>query len=179
VLTELEGAILWEIGHFERVTAFQVRKAFAVSVSLEWKGSAGAVYPAVKRLEARGYVAASAAEGGRGARHLSLTDKGEQALVAWGCDVNRAASIGIDPFRLRSSIWAELPDAARKQVFAELRAEIAAALPALERQLASVDASEKFRIDLSLETQRARLRTLERWEASEAMTLANPVLKSD
>ena len=52
VLTELEGAILSEIYHRGQKTAFQVRRAFAASHSLEWKGSAGAVYPAVKRLRA-------------------------------------------------------------------------------------------------------------------------------
>ena len=74
MLTELEGAILSEIQHRGQKTAFQVRRAFAVSFSLEWKGSAGAVYPAVKRLEQRGFIQASVAQGGE--RHAdSFADR--------------------------------------------------------------------------------------------------------
>jgi len=39
MLTELEGAILAEIKNGGYETAFQVRRAFATSLSLEWKGS--------------------------------------------------------------------------------------------------------------------------------------------
>jgi len=38
MLTELEGAILAEIHNGGHETAFQVRRAFANSLSLEWKG---------------------------------------------------------------------------------------------------------------------------------------------
>ena len=47
-LTELEGAILSEIHHRGASTAFKERKAFQESMSLEWRGSAGAVYPAIR-----------------------------------------------------------------------------------------------------------------------------------
>src|ERR1700739_3465834 len=116
MLTELEGAILAEIHNGGHETAFQVRRAFAQSLSLEWKGSAGAVYPAVKRLRERRFIAASAARDGRGARPLRLTDAGKGALVEWACDAKLATSVGLDPFRLRAGVWTSLDGKRRKRL---------------------------------------------------------------
>jgi len=163
MLTELEGAILSEIQHRGQKTAFQVRRAFAVSFSLEWKGSAGAVYPAVKRLEQRGFIQASVAQGGRGTRTLSLTEEGNEELMSWACDPVRASSIGIDPFRLRSGIWTELTPGQQKKVFAKIRKEIEASIPVLERYVTEIDRIESLRVELGVAVQRARLEILDRW----------------
>ena len=163
MLTELEGAILSEIQHRGQKTAFQVRRAFAVSFSLEWKGSAGAVYPAVKRLEQRGFIQASVAQGGRGTRTLSLTEEGNEELMSWACDPVRASSIGIDPFRLRSGIWTELAPGQRKKVFTKIRKEIEANIPVLERYVTEIDRIESLRVELGVAVQRARLEILDRW----------------
>ena len=163
MLTELEGAILSEIHHRGQKTAFQVRRAFAASFSLEWKGSAGAVYPAVKRLEQRGLIQASMAKGGRATRTLLLTKMGIDELMAWACDPERAASVGIDPFRLRSGIWNELKPGERKKAFAAIRREIEAGIPGMEKFVADSDKLERTRVQLALALQRARLEVLERW----------------
>src|SRR5262249_54571359 len=163
MLTELEGAILAEIHNGGHETAFRVRRAFAQSLSLEWKGSAGAVYPAVKRLRERGLIAASAARDGRGARRLRLTPGGKSALTAWACDARLATSVGLDPFRLRAGVWTSLQAPQRKKLFAALRAEILASLPSFEQTLDATNALEKVRVNLAIEVQRTRLRTLTRW----------------
>lgn len=162
-ITELEGAILSEIHHRGQKTAFQVRRAFATSFSLEWKGSAGAVYPAVKRLEKEGLLHAGEAQGGRAARHLSLTDAGIAALMAWAGDPYLAASSGVDPFRLRSGIWDLLPEAERKKLFARLDQEIAANIAEMEAFLPQTDPVEKRRVELCLEGQKLRRRLLQSW----------------
>lgn len=105
-LTELEGAILSEIHHRGASTAFKVRKAFEASRSLEWRGSAGAVYAAISRLAARGLMVASQTDSGRQTKLLSVTPDGLTALTDWICDPHRAASVGQDPFRLRSGVGA-------------------------------------------------------------------------
>jgi DNA-binding PadR family transcriptional regulator len=163
LLTELEGAILSEIHHRGQKTAFQVRKAFAASFSLEWKGSAGAIYPAVKRLEERGYIQASVAQDGRATRQLSLTRAGRESLMAWACDPTRAISVGIDPFRLRAGIWTQLTPGQRKKTFAAIRKEIEASIPIMEKYLAELDQVEYVRIELGIALQRARLEILDRW----------------
>ena len=167
MLTELEGAILSEIQHRGQKTAFQVRRAFAVSFSLEWKGSAGAVYPAVKRLVQRGLIQASVAQGGRATRTLSLTELGKEELMSWACDPIRASSIGIDPFRLRSGIWAELTTGQRKKVFTKIRKEIEVSIPILERYVTEIDRIERLRVELGIAVQRARLETLDRWTSEQ------------
>lgn len=159
-ISELEGAILSEIEHRGQQTAFQVRKAFADSFSLEWKGSAGAIYPAVRRLEKDGLLQASAAQGGRATRHLSLTAVGRQALREWACDPVLATSIGVDPFRLRAGIWAILTPEDRKGLFLELEAAIEANVGALEDYLGKTDPVERVRIEMAMTVQKARLEKL-------------------
>ena len=44
-LTELEGAVLTEIALRGNDTAYKVRRAFQLSPSVQWRGSAGAVSP--------------------------------------------------------------------------------------------------------------------------------------
>ena len=105
-LTEFEGAVLCEIGDGDVVTAYRVRRAFETSRSQEWSGSAGAVYPAIRRLIERGHIATeSDASDGRGTSRLSLTRQGRAALRAWASDVERAVGPGVDPFRTRASEW--------------------------------------------------------------------------
>ncbi|MDE1149507.1 MAG: PadR family transcriptional regulator [Azospirillaceae bacterium] len=162
-ITELEGAILSEIHHRGHDTAFQVRRAFAASFSLEWKGSAGAVYPAVKRLERDGLIHAGPAEGGRNTRRLSLTADGVAALNAWAGDAGLATSVGVDPFRLRSGIWTLLPVEERRALFARLEAEIAASLAQLQGYAAATDPVERLRVELCVAVQQARRDQLRRW----------------
>ena len=162
-ISELEGAILSEIEHRGQQTTFQVRRAFAESVSLEWKGSAGGVYPAVRRLEQDGLILASDPTGGRKARTLSLTEMGREALKAWASDPLAGTSVGADPFRLRSGIWLLLPQAERETLFAELDAEIIRQIAQLEGLLSAVDPVESIRLELALDLQRARLTFVRKW----------------
>jgi DNA-binding PadR family transcriptional regulator len=162
-LSELEGAILSEIEHCGQTTAFQVRRAFADSFSLEWKGSAGAVYPAVRRLAQDGLLHASAAQGGRATRQLSMTDGGRQALSAWACDGARASSPGVDPFRLRAGIWSLLPAARRQALFQEIDAEIAKNIGEMEAHLGKINAVERPRLELAIALQLSRRALLAGW----------------
>lgn len=159
-LTELEGAILSEIEHRGHQTAYQVRTAFADSFSLEWKGSAGSVYPAVKRLEQAGLLQASKAQGGRSTRRLELTEAGRNALEMWACDPALASSVGIDPFRLRAGIWASLPREKQALVLAGITQAIEASAGALAAYVDQADPVERVRIALALDVQISRLNRL-------------------
>jgi len=157
MLTELEGGILSEIHHRGDQTAFKVRRSFAESASLEWKGSVGAVYPAIRRLERDGLLTGRATGDGRATRVLSLTAEGRVAMFAWACDPARAASVGIDPFRMRAGIWLGLEPAARLQVMAEVTAGLEASLGALQGVSRNRDAIERASVDLALRLQQVRL----------------------
>lgn len=161
LLTELEGAILSEIHHRERKTAFQVRKAFQVSPSLEWSGSAGAVYPAISKMVAAGLVKSDSTSSKLKTRLLTLTADGETRLNDWICDPERAASVGLDPFRLRTGMWDALAPATRRRAFEALRQRIWSQIETLATQLPDLDAVEGQRIELAIVLQESRLSWLD------------------
>lgn len=169
-LTELEGAILSEIHHRGAETAFKVRKAFLTSPSLEWSGSSGAVYPAIRRLSAQGLIHGEAQASARKGRSLTLTAGGVDALNAWIGDLDRAAGLGLDPFRLRSGLWDELPAAVRLQQLGRLLIVLKSSLRDLEAYGAGLDRVERRRVDLSIAQQKARAAWVEaELSAAEAM----------
>ncbi len=161
-LTEIEGAILSEIAHRQNVTAFRVRRAFEVSPSVEWSGSAGAIYPAIRRLRARGFLDGHATGDRRATVSLRLTPKGESAMVAWACDPDRASSVGLDPFRLRAGIWTTLTGQQRDAAMQATEISIRANIAFLKGYLPGLDPVEAARIELSLALQRLRLTYLRR-----------------
>lgn len=172
MLTELEGSILSELHHRGRQTAFQVRRSFTLSPSIEWRGSAGAVYPAIKRLEREGFISGEAKGDGRATRLLSITPVGVAAMGQWACDVARACSVGIDPFRMRAGIWMGLAPDQRIDVLAAVRLELAASLEGLKAYSRHGDGIERASVDLAERLQRARLewidQTLARAAAGDA-----------
>lgn len=166
-LTELEGAVLSEIHHRGNSTAFQVRKAFQVSPSLEWSGSAGAVYPAIQRLVAAGLIDAETQTTGRRTSTLSLTSIGVERLEDWICDPVRAASVGLDPFRLRSGMWAHLAPGRRMEALRGLETHVRAEIETLKTYAATLDTVERARIELSIMLNETRLIWLARALAKE------------
>src|SRR5947208_841860 len=155
-LTELEGAVLTEIGHRGNSTAFRVRRAFELSGSANWRGSAGAVYAAVRRLRGRQLIEAEAIGGKRGGDRLRLTDLGQEALASWMVDFERAADSGFDPFRLRAGLWLELPPAKRRKQMRALRAAIELEIAKLRDYAAELDEIEKVEVDLAIRLQEMR-----------------------
>ncbi len=157
VVTELEGAILSEIQHRGNDTAFQVRRAFQTSPSIEWSGSAGSIYPAIKRLREQGLIHGRATQDGRSTVRLSLTAAGEAAVIAWACDPERSSSVGIDPFRLRSGIWDLLPADQRRSALQATADAIKANIVFLRDYQSGLDGVEATRVELSLRIQGLRL----------------------
>jgi DNA-binding PadR family transcriptional regulator len=160
-LTELEGAVLSEIHHRGNHTAFRVRRAFQTSPSIEWSGSAGAVYPAIRRLVAGGLILSTPIPTGRRGDALALTPEGVRALERWICDPLRAASVGLDPFRLRAGLWATLAPAVRDAALDDVKRAIADDLDRLTAALDTLDPVERARSDWSIRLQRMRAEWLE------------------
>jgi DNA-binding PadR family transcriptional regulator len=102
LLTDLEGATLAEIANRGIATSYAIAQVFARSPSEYWSGSAGAVYPLIKRLAARGLLEPSAAAAGKRQRlDYHITTEGRVALEEWLLDARRAAGMGFDPLRTR------------------------------------------------------------------------------
>ncbi len=123
-LTDLEGAALASIAGRGSATAYAIAKSFAESPSEFWSGSAGAVYPMIQRLAARGLLEVHAgATGKRRQRDYSLTPEGRAEMEAWLLDARRAAGLGFDPLRTRlAHIGVVSPDR-RARFLDEVRAE--------------------------------------------------------
>jgi len=154
-LTELEGAVLTEIAHRGNDTAYKVRRAFQLSPSVHWRGSAGAVYPAMRRLKAAGLIAARP-HPRRAGETLSVTADGLRELNRWATSVEAAVGVGIDPFRLRSGVWGHLSPAKRRALFAKLEARLAADLETL-RSREEPDLVDRRQTELAIALLKARL----------------------
>jgi len=162
-LTELEGAILSVIRFDPAATAYRVRQVFLTSRSAEWSGSAGAVYPALARLEKLGFVRPSPQTDRRGTRTYRLTRTGEAAHERWLCDVERAVSPGIDPFRTRAGFLSALPPSKRRETLTQMKARIEAVRADLLSEMASLDEGDQIMTDLNVALQDLRLAWIGRY----------------
>ena len=85
-LSHLAYIALGVISKEQPCTAYAVMRMFQTSGSTYFSGSAGAIYPLLKRLEAAGLVKAKRSKAGsRSRRHYRLTDAGKRALKRWLC----------------------------------------------------------------------------------------------
>ena len=96
--TELEGAVLAVIARAGSMTAYAVKEEFRSSPSSFWSGSAGAVYPLLKRLECRDWVSSrDLSETKRPKREFRITAEGRRVMAAWLTDADRASLFLVDP----------------------------------------------------------------------------------
>ncbi len=131
-LSELEGAVLGLIWRDGPMTAYAVRREFVASSTSFFNGSAGSIYPLVRRLEAAGLIRSRDRRGdGRATKELAATKAGARALRAWiGPPIDdRWAGATLDPIRSRVQFW-QWMSAPEKRGFLD------AAESALERELA-------------------------------------------
>lgn len=155
-LTELEGAVLLEIRRIGVCTAYEVRRAFEKSPSLEWSGSSGAVYPAIKRLVGRNLIDTNPSEDdARGTLQLTLNKQGLSILQAWTNDIDRAVSPGFDPFRTRSIEWVAAAPAKRRAQAAKLEQALTDRIEQLEKIIKTEKIKSREQIELA--QQRSRL----------------------
>jgi DNA-binding PadR family transcriptional regulator len=102
--TELEACVLGVVAGQGPCTAYSVRSIFAASPTQRWSGSAGAIYPLVRRLRGRGLLAGTkSTQGARSATLYSLTENGAALLKRWLTTVahEESVSIPVDPVRTR------------------------------------------------------------------------------
>lgn len=117
--------VIWQLGP---CSAYDVRRHLGASPSAQWSGSAGAIYPLVRRLERRRLLRArDLATGRRRRRVYAVTPAGRRVLQAWVGPPLGAESITVahDPLRARARFLGVLPPAQRA-------AWVAAAIGALE-----------------------------------------------
>lgn len=162
-LTELEGAALSVIYRLGRCTPYQVRLDFQKSRSHEWSGSAGAVYPALRRLQGAGLLDAQSSRGGRRSVIYSLSKNGRNALARWLSDVERASGSGLDPFRCRADYWSALKKRDRTILRKKLIDALNEKCADIAKVLGSPDNPEPRALELELALHKMRLQWFQAW----------------
>ena len=154
VLTDLEGAVLGYIASDGPVTSYAVGREFAASPSEFWTGSAGAVYPLMLRLTARGLLAGTpGARGRRRATWYTLTPDGRAELKRWLLDIDRASGMGFDPLRTRLGFMGLVSEVERRRF-----------LDAVARRTAAKASGDEFIGDAqSLDLNKSWFRTRLTW----------------
>ena len=168
-LSELEGAVLGVVRLRGPVTPYAVRAEFARSRSSHWSGSAGAIYPLLRRLERLGLLRSRAeAASRRAARLFAVTPAGERALRGWiGPPVEAwMASVAFDPIRTRILFFAVVEPQARRAFLRSglqrLAEELAEARRLRRVLLGRGDSWGVVALDGAMEVLKARRRWLQR-----------------
>ena len=143
-LSELEGVALGIVSQQGPCTPYAVRKSLKSSPSSHWRGSAGAIYPLLERLQKRGLVEAKGdPTDGRGRRVLQITPQGITVLGQWvqqGTTPELVASIS-DHVRTRVFFLDSLGPRERGQFLDETAAALKQFLKATEERLEQTDRS--------------------------------------
>ncbi|MFG0275807.1 MAG: PadR family transcriptional regulator [Phycisphaerales bacterium] len=118
-LSELEHCVLGVVSLRQPCTPYALRKVFLDSPSAHWSGSAGAIYPLVRRLERAGLLRSAPDESsGRAARVYRVTPAGRRRLRAWlAPPLDARARFEFDPLRLRVRFLGALLPAQQEAFF--------------------------------------------------------------
>ncbi len=134
--SELEHVVLALVSCDGPSTPYAIRRHFLASPTASWSGSAGAIYPLVRRLEGRGLLRSSPrATDARGTRRYAITARGRRALEGWLVADEDALALGDDPARTRLFFLGALPPAARERFLSGVERAIAAELARLRAAL--------------------------------------------
>ena len=173
-LSELEAVVLGLVWSDGPCTAYAVRRTVQASLSAQWSGSAGAVYPAVARLKQRGLIRSrDQATGQRRSQALEISARGSRFLADWLRPPIDPDSLGIppDPLRVRLRFLELLSPADRTSFLNEAIAAVETTLDRVQKDVRRTRGAGEspFRIAMALgalHATRARLRTLKELKAS-------------
>jgi len=104
-LSEIEACVLGVISVEGPATPYAIRKVFLDSPSPQWSGSAGTIYPLIKRLRRRQLIRSEHfRKGRRHGKKISLTRAGALALKRWLATPVPGWVAGVPPDPLRTRI---------------------------------------------------------------------------
>jgi DNA-binding PadR family transcriptional regulator len=133
--SDLEHVVLGIVWKMGPLTPYAIRQEFLTSPTPHFSGSAGAIYPLVRRLERDGLLASeTATQGRRRSRKYSITRAGTTTLKTWlgpGLPESDGAAT-YDPIRTRLYFLSALPKAKRLAVLDRALESIECQLPELE-----------------------------------------------
>ena len=160
-LSLLDHALLGLLNRGD-ASGYELRKVFSQTPLGRFSDSPGSIYPALQRLERRGFVAGSRPTGARRRRTLHLTAAGRRAFTEWVLAPAAASDTERDDgaFELRLAFMSDVAPR-RLRAFLDEHAEaldarhdrVAAAVQGLRDKLSP---SALLAVDLGLHAMRAR-----------------------
>lgn len=176
-LTGFEQVLLGVIDSEPR-SGYGLKKLFNASPASVYQPSPGALYPALRRLEARGLLRAEMmANGRRPLRLYHATEAGRAIHVAWLREPVVPATVGadLDLHLMRFALMDNhLPRAAVLTFLADLADALDGLVSGVERYLASGVESSRPLAELALQHGIAVHRTSLSWARSALAALAEP-----
>ena len=176
-MTELDYTILAIIARDGPLSAYDVRKVFARSLTSTWSSSTGSIYPSIRRLENARLVASSSPKGARARKTIRVTPAGQTALGHWiGAITPEMAGPTPHPIRTRMYFLGLLTSAKQSAIIGRAIESTRAAMAEAEQRRATRVKGERQELVQYLASEgvlyelRARLDWLE-WLEREAAQL--------
>jgi len=139
-LTDNEGSLLALVIRRQPVTAYQLLRIYEQSPVSSFNESKGSLYPLIRRMKLRGYLAGRPVAGdGRGAERLSCTEAGREAARRWLRQIRPSHILPDDPLRARLLSFTLLDATERQSWIAEARAMTVAKIAEVEAYLIGLD----------------------------------------
>lgn len=139
-LTDHEGSLLALVLRRQPVTAYQLLRIYAQSPVSSFNESKGSIYPLIRRLKARGLIAAQSVDGdGRNAERLSCTLAGRAATRHWVMMLEPRHVLPDDPLRTKAISFDLLEADERKAWIAAARALTEAKIAEVEAYMIGLD----------------------------------------
>jgi DNA-binding PadR family transcriptional regulator len=101
-LTDGEGTLLALVVRAGPLTAYQIARVYELSPVTNYNTSKGKIYPMIRRLKARGYLAGESVEAdARGTERLKATAAGREAVRRWASEILPTHILLEDPLRTK------------------------------------------------------------------------------
>lgn len=163
-LTDNEGSLLALVLRRQPVTAYQLLRIYAQSPVSSFNESKGSLYPLIRRLKARGLIAAQPVDGDRRkAELLTCTEGGRATARLWVKRLEPRHILPDDPLRTKAISFGLLDSGERKAWINAARALTKAKIAEVEAYLIGLDMQYKEAIEANaLGALQARLAWLDR-----------------
>jgi DNA-binding PadR family transcriptional regulator len=137
-MTELDYTILAIIARDGPLSAYDVRKVFARSLTSTWSSSTGSIYPSIRRLAKARHVTSSSPKGARARKTMRVTPAGRAALDEWLDAITpELAGPTPNPLRTRMYFLGILSSAKRSTIIRKAIASTEAAVREAEQRRAA------------------------------------------
>ncbi len=174
--TELEQVTLGIVWRDGPCTPYHVRKQFLASPTHTWSGSAGTIYPLMRRLEEQGHLKSEDADGDRRKTRLyRITPAGRRALKRWMRPPLSPAAVGpgFDLIRARLLFFEALSQSERQEFLTVVADQLKQTEQEMRTHMREIQSCEKPILTLAARGAHAIAKARRDWFKSVCDELAN------